>query len=112
MIEDTWFSSHTSTLLMMKWTVNVPMKKLKPSETAMQSRCAMQLESSELNQTSLANEPWSGSGLDSSLGLLLELLLASLVNVAGGEDGWRACSKGQLVGSESGGDARCDVPGF
>jgi hypothetical protein len=81
-------------------------EKLKLSEIALQSRCTMQLESNKRNQTSPANEPWSGSGLDSSLGVLLELLLASPMNVVGGEDGWCACSKRQIVLSESGGDAR------
>jgi hypothetical protein len=44
--------------------------------------------------------------LDSSLGLLLDLLLASPMNAGGGKDGWRARSKRQTVGSGSGGDAR------
>jgi hypothetical protein len=66
----------------------------------------MQLETNELNQTSPANEPWSGSGLDSSLGLLLNLLLASPMNAVGGEDGWRVCPKEQPVGCGSDRDAR------
>jgi hypothetical protein len=73
-------------------------EKPKASETAMQSRCTRQLESNGLNQTSPTNEPWSGSWLDLSLGLLLELLLASPMNVVGGEDGWRACSRGNRWG--------------
>jgi hypothetical protein len=44
--------------------------------------------------------------VDPSLGLLLDLLLASLMNARGGEDGWRAFSKGQTVGSKSGSNAR------
>jgi hypothetical protein len=44
--------------------------------------------------------------VDPSLGLLLELLLASRMNARGGEDGCRAGSKGQTVGSGSGGNAR------
>jgi hypothetical protein len=44
--------------------------------------------------------------VDPSLGLLLELFLASRMNARGGEDGCRAGSKGQTVGSGSGGNAR------
>jgi hypothetical protein len=79
-------------------------EKLKASETAMQSRCTRQLESN--GRTSPANEPWSGSWLDPSLGILLDLLLVSPMNAGGGEDGWRVCSKGQTVGSRSVGKAR------
>jgi hypothetical protein len=44
--------------------------------------------------------------VDPSLGPLLELLLASAMSSGGKEDGWRAGSKGQTMGSGSGGDAR------
>jgi hypothetical protein len=47
-----------------------------------------------------------GFMVDPSLGLHLELLLASPMNARSGEDGWRTRSKGQTVGSGSVGKAR------